>query len=1555
MPLKDMPVGYATSTWCAPEFPATARYICDSLFIEGQIGPLFVSCTWPSGSGRLTLKLAPVSDSTSGRVLFKGADGQPDTDTMALDGDFVGLIELNPTVRTDGDEPDVLLTAHIAQDEWEVFHLSVKAATDTFPSTVIRAADGTSDPPPILFFGAGPRLKAIATPGGEGTWRWVSATPHLVFTGRGDDSDTVTLMGSGQESGTAVICVYFQPEDEDQPGDMAVYRAPFLRADLKWTRDVARIADTEIQSGDLIEMTFTMDRPPFWLNDQSPFAFFVADHQHLLGTDDAQIVARHTAAFGAVSGFLENHQQEVHVHRLADGEAPLQAVAAFKRVYAGDFHQRFLILEASTPQPRLTVIGWWGTAVLGGAGETYTDFLFAVKDRFTARLPATRMLLVLSQAVTPSPVPENVFLELRGALHDAYPFRASTAEPVSGARLVAGGDAVSAADGTFTLTGRFKLGTQKLVIERLGIVRLELDLQIGEAQGQVELRLSEPGSGAVVVQQTRAKESDPERATGFDLDPIPVTVHKVRGILRWPDSRENTQTYPGTPLAGKRVYAVPLAEGATGAQRPADTKAWADLAARTDLLASVQPGTNTVDDEGETHTADDGAYELKYLDLSPGKRWFLWGAGPVEPEGPDVPEFAVRTEHHELRAISGANFNDSGKFSNVFDTWYQIVLHRYYLSDATAGIGWGGEVLVSSRPANADPATPPVILRPGAQPETRDAIDGETPSGIQLTLDAIQWQVGDCDLHLLPLAPIFGAPDRQSAYAREVRERFRAELDVRFFRDLAVLGTPTNGSESWPFFHGAREYVLDARKIERGIDLGSGTWEDTTATLRQVELLEKTRMFSPAITVPTEEITANGPAGAQPLWHFDTVTLADLASVHTTPAEEADRTKRALYGQFVPLLSAPVPHLLAVLGGRVLLMPGHGFLNDNSVARDVVTDWASTRGSPIYGALEDNSDADMSARVMAVLEASGMEAHNVREVRDLQRPGVTFRATDTFVVGTLFGFPRLYQQNPVYFLGADNSPVVIGTGLGNPASGGHEDKGIVARRNLAAHLENNQQELDMILAIHTNANNGTARGISRFWLQRRATPSSTAETNTLGMNFADLVQLRLHERIRLRSRASTSRKSDSDIRETQPNFHQTISGTFIAVDTNPGGGGWSRALITNPFPVALLEVGFHNNEQDGRMLSRRWFKRRAGEAMAIAMAETYRDFRTAVSKLKFQNLMRRVWGRTPAVEAVLAADAADAGDAVSEQEIRDFLEAVTGIATTRSGALLATATEAIEDARNGLTRNQFVTALRDTFARVAGYPSGHASIEANVLQTLAFDTPLANLARADFAITRGEAAAMVATGFGLSPANLDTMIARAFGSAEDLNVDQETLDFVGGLLTVSTAMPDVAQTRQRFGGQALMAELGGAAEPEKYLAARDARDLLLGVAIQPRQAIYQASAVRLVTETGEALPRAVGGAYALRPGTGVRVEVPTIGVPWFADAGSVRFTFATDGDTPTEVSSDQVTRNLLTSEVWNFEPEGIAAPVLTVEVQFTGTGDTPEIFRSQRFPLALVL
>ena len=104
-----------------------------------------------------------------------------------------------------------------------------------------------------------------------------------------------------------------------------------------------------------------------------------------------------------------------------------------------------------------------------------------------------------------------------------------------------------------------------------------------------------------------------------------MRVHKLRGVVTSPDFRSGAAAYRGTPLRNRRVYVLPLDDTRpTALQRPYGTAAWAALRHRPDVLRSRPAGRARED----LPTDADGAFEVKFVNLTAGSAHLIWVEGP---------------------------------------------------------------------------------------------------------------------------------------------------------------------------------------------------------------------------------------------------------------------------------------------------------------------------------------------------------------------------------------------------------------------------------------------------------------------------------------------------------------------------------------------------------------------------------------------------------------------------------------------------------------------------------------------------------------------------------------------------------------------------------------------------------------------------------------------------------------------------------------------------------------------------------------------------------------
>jgi hypothetical protein len=807
-----------------------------------------------------------------------------------------------------------------------------------------------------------------------------------------------------------------------------------------------------------------------------------------------------------------------------------------------------------------------------------------------------------------------------------------------------------------------------------------------------------------------------------------------------------------------------------------------------------------------------------------------------------------------------------------------LIDHTFNLRASTDEdcVGWGLDVLRvvdwEADPAHPDPNTADLrVIRParGVSPGDfdRSRIGGAVDAD-RLSFDAARRLVSGIDLRALPLMPTFGPAADRSAAARRAGDRLAAAADTVFPRGHRAA---------------ACRYVLDARRLDDAVDLTVGAnWDATPAAddvelraRRRCELLERTWIVTPSLP---GRITAAVSPVTDAHWTVDAVSLADGAFAAVpdqhAPGNDADDAvapKRALTSDWVAVLEPVTPRLLGLAHGRTLLLaPGHGFFASPPLAGDTAADraqWKSTRGGWQWSAGEDDNDLFMAREIDRIVVANGMLVENVRSVRDLLRIGVVQTAPNTFRAGAPADFLRLWQQDPVYYLGSVRDPGVppAQRAVTDPAApaavaDNREDAGVNARQRLGTILAN-RGTLDVIFSVHTNA--GGARGGEVLFLDLRATG---AEENTLGRGLATHVAVELRDRCHTVSAAlpavarSLSDNQGGGISDLQNTFDHWTDPTGPLAHPPPApqnstqrprrltAGGPSPPWQHRSFPgrarVALAEVAFHANAKDAALLSRAWFRRTAGEAMAFGIEQGLRDPWSPAalgaeprpfSPDDLAALLAAAFGPTGPVRALPAGAGAIAAGAITAG-----VTAVTGEAIA-AGVTLDAAVSAIENARNLYSRERLLDALTGAFAGLAGYPANHADIDAFVTRRI---EPLGAAVRAAKPPTRAEAGAWVAAGAGLRPATL----------AKAIDVHPN--------------------------GVVLMEDLAGAAAPDRFVPRLEGEALVARIRRLRAQDVYRAVALLVADRFQDPLAPDSAGGYSVAWDQEITILADTAGVGW---------------------------------------------------------------------------
>lgn len=969
-------------------------------------------------------------------------------------------------------------------------------------------------------------------------------------------------------------------------------------------------------------------------------------------------------------------------------------------------------------------------------------------------IPPLRVWALFGPAAGDGPVsqaahlfqPGAVRVRLTARIRDLHPTAPATEELVPGARLeVAGSSALSGDDGRVSLDAYVAYGDSELRVDRAGITPRVFRLACAGSPGApATVTITDPADGDRELARVTAPPAAAD-ATEAALGDLPVVVHKVRGVVRWPDSRvTNDPNYRGTPLAGRRVWAVPVADGAIPDQRPADTRAWSRWKTRPDAIHSHRPGRAAQDER----TAADGAWELRFIDLSAGKRWFIW----IESADPDQaddnaaavesPEYVVKTFYAQLRRLGSTNIGDQ------VPTGYHLIDHTHNLT--SEAVRWGVDTLAVEEVETSGTREPRAFrpVRGG-----RTAFETDPTRGERVTLDAARRVASGFDLQVLPLVPIHEAGEARGAPARLAREGFLAETDTAFARG---------------YFADAVGWVLDARRIDTGINLAAGTWEGAWSAAaaeqsrhrRRCELLEKTRIVSPQLP------SASLPRVEDARWHFDAITLADFARITPPPASPSARARigyRKLEVRWVPVLAPVTPRLVALAAGRHLyLAPGHGFFarpaNPSSAAPG---GWGSERDGWDLQAGEDDNDLFMATEVDRIARRNGMQVTPCRELRDFTLPGVTHPAAATFTPSANRDFPRLCQQNPIYFLGV-RSPAVLTPAQAAPA-GKMNEKARSVRAQHAAQLAAGATPIDAFLAIHTNGTEEhDARGSNAFYADVETTPGSGVEANTLGQSFANRIGEQLAAWAGIEYRGTRNLRQlggNADVQNTFDHFHTNEPAKEAQrALVQPPGGGWLHQSFPRRIPASLVEVLYHDQPDDAALLTRAWFRRLAGEALAMAVEAQFRAAPAQATRAEVVRMLAATFGPTAATGARVS-DATAIG-----AELAAYILAATGETLPAVDApTLNAAVDAVDEARIRYTRRALAEAIRDAFAAAAGYAAGTPELGRFVTAAMTGEPTLDSLSRPAAPPTRDDAGAWVALALGLTPATAATLGATQVG------------------------------------------------------------------------------------------------------------------------------------------------------------------------------------------------
>lgn len=1094
-------------------------------------------------------------------------------------------------------------------------------------------------------------------------------------------------------------------------------------------------------------------------------------------------------------------------------------------------------------------------------------------------------------------------------------------------------------DGEFNLQGYFKLGTQTIRLHRdslgHGIENQNLTLELsGDLQASQTVTVKD-GNNVTLLQYTHSgavAEGDSVECN-FNV-PVPVLVHKLRGITLWPDTRVvhpaafTGSPHPGTPVRGKHIYVVALEKNVPiDDQRPGSTQQINQLKTQKHVRQSTQPGRSV----HAERTDYSGKYEIKYVDTRVDQRYFIWVESLSENATEETCEAVVRTFHKPLIRLTGGHAN------NTTDERKQLIDHTYNMSQDR--VAWFVDSFKIINRQVAPNNLVPWCVRPHHNHKTAYAeLDVIADDNIvsQLDFDASTKIIRDFETHCLPLTSLEEGLDEKHAQVKEGLQGLRAHFDTVFPRG---------------YFYQDIKLIWDAWKFQQSLDFSAEPntannpenipWEEDQLQARKVEVLEKTWVVTPQI--PGAHLNNV----SQVRWDFDAVSLADFAHINIpappaapcTPSQAAVANSvpdhRQLQNNWVPLLEYVTPRFLGLsLGQRILLAPGHGFHRMGSTAR---TDsdahrgsYGSPRGGWNLGTGEDHNTLLTNFFIAKVARKNSMNVVCWREEKDLTRPGVTMPADLTFNESTVPEFLRMWQFNPIYYLGRERSnplnslgdvdlqSAISNTFGNNPTlgevGGDHKSKGITIHTRFARELMS-AQPYDIFLGLHTNAATGGARGMLAFYYSIDNTTADASEFNTYSYQYAEHLNAQIEGHAHLMRRHADPREYASfaqgvtEINQTQAHWHSggADSQQWSRYRQQPTVGAYTEVTFFNrTIPNGYIELAYHDNVDDAGLLKRAWWRRLAGEALCQA---TELQLRTAPNPTgadqlsagnvsgpplpapmthgKMVTLLKDMFGPTRRIEALV-----DDNTAITTANLNAYVRDTVGhTQNQQTNNILDNAVKLIEAACSAYTRRQYVEQLIEKISIIAGYqtPRDNSDIENRIAKTILNDATPATLFRGDKPCTREEAIAFLSRAFGWSGTSLAEVRTHHF--PVEPSGESPLFDLLDG-----SEHLDKFVTKVDMG--ALFKRLQDA---DHYI---DATTL------------YRVERLILVDAQGVEWPN-THHVYSLKHNAEVFIQAETSGCPWRCNLESIELTIKRGTDDPVRVPTINMDRHRIVSSASN--------------------------------------
>ena len=1211
---------------CRDRTFADIEVMCGDHMPAHRASPVFVSIQFrENAAGKIKLTLASATGS-GGAARFDGANGVSERE---FTGGIRLLLWVFGTAASVGEAPDVTLTLRIEDELVATVPLFIGP-----PIARVRIRDEHDGRPPTRVTEA-TTLKASVRPDGTaGAYRWVSVHTDALTIAGDAAGEAVRVEPHGAVGAERALAVLFTPTVG--PATMALHTFGAAGVEVRsayWTKDLRPVGTGPTQTGELLEALVTIERSRTCVDAATVARIFIIEDDNFFfgGCDDRIVALLGTGAADPTEPYRIEHRTTSFRAMGAD-ETLEAAVADFKAFHPGDFWEHLLLLEQTDEEDVRSchAVAWWPAIPVSDVSGN-PEYYF-VLDLAGQRIesPDSESVEVSSTAVAPPEIPDRVRLRVTGTALDAHPFNPATPEPIRDAEVRGGGATVrTAADGSFTLEGFFALRSgpaspQIVEVRRPGMTTLRLNFAVALAGGQVSVTVTNAEGDAPVAALTAARPASERIPVGVALQQLQLLVHKLRGEVMWPDSRTlDDANYRGTALAAKHVYALPLADGEITPQRPPDSRTWAMWKDRPGALKSGRPGRAWEHER----TEQNGQFEIGFIDLSVGKRYFVWVESTAPGTDADSPEYTVRTHYALLRELTGSQAN------LAVDVGKHLIDHVYNLTrDA---VKWGVEAIKVVDWPLATGGTEQRVVRP--QRDTKSAFETGGAAGERVTFDPTTRIAEGLRLQSLPLVPLHETRDLQSDHARTARTPIEEALDTDFPRGHV-------GDARW---------ALDTGRIREAIDLPVGAWDGAwnagdvagSRARRICELLEKTFVLSPGI--PSAHIARVEDVR----WRFDAITLADsaLISIPAGAAATAVVANRTLAAEWVPVLAPFSPRLLALAAGRhMLLAPGHGFYDANPPS--VALGRLAIAARLVQPAHRRRRERGLHVRRgRSHRAAAGHDGHERARDPRLHRPGRRASGEQRLQPVAEPRLPAALAAEPDLLARRRRQP------------GGDRHRAREPRRQPQRQGHHGAPEPRRAARRRGEPDRPDARGAHECRRRARgelALPRRRdlhrqpdrvqhhgAELCDPAARWAGGARAPPVTRRALTARAEraatpANRSGNGDLQGTFDHWEQNIGGStsvWPRVRQAPApAAGWNHRTFPRTIPVSLVEVAFHDHADDSALLVRAWFRRRAGEAMALTVDEQLRDNAAAITRADLVRMLTECFGPTARVTALVA-------------------------------------------------------------------------------------------------------------------------------------------------------------------------------------------------------------------------------------------------------------------------------------------------------------------------------